>query len=176
MLPGLIFWTWSIFHIALFHYCITFTPYPTVMCASMCVVHCLYPIVRFISLASHGHSPPSLAACSSGASNRDLLSAKARARFRDGGEAYHWPVLYLDWQMNGSFARAPFTICGNHASNAHVNTGAERPAALAFSASVLDRHQSNNVTFMFEIRGETLLIKQIRQSHCVSSQMQEDDI
>ncbi|TNN75203.1 hypothetical protein EYF80_014613 [Liparis tanakae] len=38
------------------------------------------------------------------------LSAKARARIRDGGEADRGPLLYLDWQMNSSFARAPFTI------------------------------------------------------------------
>lgn len=41
------------------------------------------------------------------------LCAKAEARIRDGGEAYRGPLLYLDWQMNSSFAQALFTK-GSH--------------------------------------------------------------
>ena len=41
------------------------------------------------------------------------LPAKAKARIRDGGEAYHGPLLYLDWQTNSSFAQALFTK-GSH--------------------------------------------------------------
>lgn len=44
---------------------------------------------------------------------RTVVPLFAKARIRDGGEAYRGPLLYLDWQMNSSFTQGPFTK-GSH--------------------------------------------------------------
>lgn len=72
--------------------------------------------------------------------------------------------------------RAPIHICGNRACMAHINKGPERPVALFFSPSLLDRHQSNNVMFWFKIRGGTLLEMTsllLPQFDCLQSQRRE---
>lgn len=90
------------------------------------------------------------------------LPLKAKARIRDGGEAYHGLLLYLDWQMNSSFTQALFTK-GSHPhlwESCLKRSRKQRPwkaCCPSFSPSLLDRHQSNNVMFWFKIRGGTLL-------------------
>ena len=117
-LASLCLWTWSGLRIAL-------NPLPrhgitlsSSMCVHVCVDVCGVKCVSttcgsYLSRVTEMFLPRWLPAGCMWPRTVVPLSAKAKARIRDGGEAYHGPLLYLDWQTNSSFTQALFTK-GSH--------------------------------------------------------------
>lgn len=72
------------------------------------------------------------------------------------------PLLYLDWQMNSSFAQALFTKCFYpHLWELCLEGSCKqkpwKACRFSFTACLLDRHQSNNTGFWFKMRWGTVL-------------------
>ena len=85
------------------------------ICLLMCAVWSVYPL-RAVPIFHRLQKCSSRTGCRRAACGLEPWSppsAKAEARIRDGGEAYHGPLLYLDWQANSSFTQALFTK-GSH--------------------------------------------------------------
>lgn len=101
------------------HHCITALHHPTTMCIHLCVnvcgaecvSLCVDPVFR--QLQKRSSLGGCMQQCGLEPLPRSPLCAKAKARIRDGGGAYHGPLLYLDWQTNSSFTQALFTKGSN---------------------------------------------------------------
>lgn len=96
-------------------YCVTQFKVCSSVCADVCGVKCVS--IRVVRISRQLQKCSSLAGCVQAACGFEPwscgpvvpLPAKAEARIRDGGEAYHGSLLYLDWQTNSSFTQVLFT-------------------------------------------------------------------